>query len=200
MKFITSMMKDKVQIKFINIICLMHTHYTYAHHILINISFIKLTLRSYFGPRSHELDKFVHLNEHFTSLCTKLHPPNKFAYYQYNLLFLISSSIVLLGRSTFARPGCVLLVAAAPPLPQALQVFFRHHVGGLLGPHHLRRRLVCGQTESLGGIGLADPPFGAGVTRFPQPRRILSAFHPRVWRHRGAPHTPPQEGSVRLVR
>jgi hypothetical protein len=58
MKFIISMMKDKVETKFINIAYLMHTHYTYARHILI--SFVKLTLPSYFGPRSHELDKFMY--------------------------------------------------------------------------------------------------------------------------------------------
>ena len=65
----------------------MHIHYTYARHIVVNISFIKLTLPSYFGPHSHELDKFVYWNEHFTSLCTKLHISNKFVYHQYNLLF-----------------------------------------------------------------------------------------------------------------
>jgi hypothetical protein len=88
MKFITFMMKDKVETTFINIACLMYTHYTYARHILINISFVKLTLPSYFGPHSHELDKFVYRNKHFTSLCTKLHPPNKFVYYQCNLLLV----------------------------------------------------------------------------------------------------------------
>lgn len=60
MKFITSMMKNKVETKFINIACLTHTHYMYARHILINISIIKLTLSSYFGPRLHELDKFLY--------------------------------------------------------------------------------------------------------------------------------------------
>ena len=60
MKFIISMIKDKVEIKFINITCLMHINYAYTRHILININFIKLTLSSYFGPRSHELDKFVY--------------------------------------------------------------------------------------------------------------------------------------------
>ena len=54
------MMKDKIENKFINIECPMHAHYTYARHILINISFVKLTLPSYFGPHSHELDKFVY--------------------------------------------------------------------------------------------------------------------------------------------
>ena len=54
------MMKDKVETKFINIACLLHTHYMYACYILININFIKLTLPSYFGPRSHELDKFMY--------------------------------------------------------------------------------------------------------------------------------------------
>ena len=60
MKFIISMMKDKLETKFINIACLMHTHYTYARHILINVNFIKLILPSFFGPCSHELDKFVY--------------------------------------------------------------------------------------------------------------------------------------------
>ena len=54
MKAIISMIKDTVGTKIINIACLMHTHYTYACHILINISFIKLTLPSNFGPCSHE--------------------------------------------------------------------------------------------------------------------------------------------------
>ncbi len=79
-------MKDKIENKFINIECPMHAHYTYARQILINISFAKLTLPSYFGPHSHELDKFVYWNKHFTSLCIKLHPPNKSVYHQYNLL------------------------------------------------------------------------------------------------------------------
>ena len=65
----------------------MYTRYT-SH--LINISFVKLTLSSYFGHRSHEVDKFVYRNEHFISLCTKLHPPSKFdskfMCYQCNLL------------------------------------------------------------------------------------------------------------------
>ena len=64
----------------------MYTYYTYARHILINISFVKLTLPSYFYPRLHELDKFVYWNKHFTSLYTKLHPTNKFMYHQCNLL------------------------------------------------------------------------------------------------------------------
>ena len=74
------------------------SHYTYARHILINISFVKLTLSSYFGPRLHELDKFVYRNKHFISLYIKLHPPNKFVYHHYNLLeekldyFLVSLS------------------------------------------------------------------------------------------------------------
>ncbi len=61
MKFIVSMMKDKVETKFIDIAFLMHTHYMYARHILINISFVKLTLLNYFGPRSHELARQVHV-------------------------------------------------------------------------------------------------------------------------------------------
>ena len=60
MKFIISMMKDKVEIKFINIAWLIHNHCTYARYILININFIKLTLPSYFGPRSHELGTFMY--------------------------------------------------------------------------------------------------------------------------------------------
>jgi hypothetical protein len=32
MEFIISMMKDKVETKFINIAFFMHTHYTYARH------------------------------------------------------------------------------------------------------------------------------------------------------------------------
>jgi hypothetical protein len=69
----------------------MHTHYTYARHILI--SFVKLTLPSYFGPRSHELDKFMYWNEHFTNLCIKSHPANKFVYHQCNLLKLIAQFV-----------------------------------------------------------------------------------------------------------
>ena len=53
------MMKDKVETTFIKCCMhLMHTHCTYARHILININFIKLTLPSYFVSSSHELDKF----------------------------------------------------------------------------------------------------------------------------------------------
>ena len=40
----------------------MHTHYTHAHHMLINISLVKLILPSYCDPGSHDL----------TSLCTKI--------------------------------------------------------------------------------------------------------------------------------
>ena len=45
MTFVISMMKEKVETKIINIVCLMRTHYTYARHI-INISFVKLTLQA----------------------------------------------------------------------------------------------------------------------------------------------------------
>ena len=38
MKFIIFMVKNKVETKFINIECPMHTHYTHARHILINIA------------------------------------------------------------------------------------------------------------------------------------------------------------------
>lgn len=72
MKFTTSLTKDKVEIKFINITCLMHTHYTYTRHILINISFVKLILPSYFGPHLHELDKFVYRNKNFNAIYSKI--------------------------------------------------------------------------------------------------------------------------------
>lgn len=72
MKFTTSLTKDKVEIKFINITCLVHTHYTYTRHILINISFVKLILPSYFGPHLHELDKFVYRNKNFNAIYSKI--------------------------------------------------------------------------------------------------------------------------------
>ena len=50
----------------------MRTHFTYARHILINISFVRLTLSSHCDPSLYELDKFVHPNEYFISLCIKL--------------------------------------------------------------------------------------------------------------------------------
>lgn len=56
----------------------MHTHSTYTYHIPINISLVKSTLQSHFGSSSHELDKFVHWNKYFISLCTKLYLPNKY--------------------------------------------------------------------------------------------------------------------------
>jgi hypothetical protein len=67
----------------------MNFYYIYTRHILININFVKLTFTSYFGPCSHEVDKFIYWNERFTSLYTKLYPPNKFLYHQYNLLLSI---------------------------------------------------------------------------------------------------------------
>ncbi len=67
----------------------MRTHYTYGRHILINISLLELTFSSHCGPGMHELDKFVHQNEQFISLCTKLNPPNKFMYHKCNLLILL---------------------------------------------------------------------------------------------------------------
>ena len=59
MKFIISIMRDKVDTKFINMACLMHAYYTNTRHILININFVKLTFTSYFGPCPHEVDKFM---------------------------------------------------------------------------------------------------------------------------------------------
>lgn len=56
MKFIITMIKDKIETKIINIICLMHTHYTYTRHVLININFVKLTLISHFSHGLHELE------------------------------------------------------------------------------------------------------------------------------------------------
>ena len=57
MKFIISMVKNKIETKFTNIGCSMHTQCTPHPN---QHRFIKLTLSSYFGPRSHKLDKFVY--------------------------------------------------------------------------------------------------------------------------------------------
>lgn len=51
----------------------MYTHYTYAHYILININFVKVTLPSHFGYSSHKLDKFMYWSKYSISSYTKLY-------------------------------------------------------------------------------------------------------------------------------